>query len=88
MTTSMPGNPYADRSEIIDAIVFSADGSHMQTTEFLLDQLKNATLALAHEQRTATLVNVVRMYADLGMAEHATGIIDAITNRLGGYDHE
>lgn len=47
-----------------------------------------AALALAHEQRTATLVNVVRMYADLGMAEHATGIIDAITDRLGGHDHE
>ena len=88
---SLPGNPFVgepDGDGVIDAVVFSADDSPMQTTELLLDQLKDATLALAHEQRTATLVNVVRMYADLGMAEHATGIIDAITNRLGGYDHE
>lgn len=88
---SLPGNPFVgepDGDGVIDAVVFSADDSPMQTTELLLDQLKDATLALAHEQRTATLVNVVRMYADLGMGDQAAGIIDAITNRLGGYDHE
>ncbi|MFE1082466.1 hypothetical protein [Brevibacterium sediminis] len=88
---SLPGNPFVgepDGDGVIDAVVFSADDSPMQTTELLLDQLKDATLALAHEQRTATLVNMVRMYADLGMAEQAAGIIDAITNRLGGDDHE
>ncbi len=72
---SLPGNPHA---EALEAML--RDGA--LTYESL------ATLALAYEQRTATLVNVVRMYADLGMAEQAAGIIDAITNRLGGYDHE
>lgn len=88
---SLPGNPFVgepDGDGVIDAVVFSADDSPMQTTELLLDQLKAASLALAHEQRTATLVNVVRMYADLGMGDQAAGIIDAITNRLGGHDHE
>ena len=88
---SLPGNPFVgepDGDGVIDAVVFSADDSPMQTTELLLDQLKDATLALAHEQRTATLVNVVRMYADLGMGDQAAGIIDAITNRLGRDDHE
>lgn len=68
---SLPGNEHA---EALTAML--RDGA--LTHESL------ATLALAHEQRTATLVNVVRMYADLGMGDQAAGIIDAITNRLGG----
>ena len=72
----LPGNPHAD------ALKLHQDFGNT------LSPTAQATLALAHEQRTATLVNVVRMYADLGMADHTTGIIDAITNRLGGYDHE
>lgn len=72
---SLPGN---DHAEALTAMLRDGALSHESL----------AILALAHEQRTATLVNVVRMYADLGMAEHTTGIIDAITNRLGGDDHE
>lgn len=71
----LPGNPHAEA-----LIAMPRDGA--------LSHESLATLALAHEQRTLTLVNVVRMYADLGMAEHTTGIIDAITNRLGGHDNE
>ncbi|WP_167197998.1 hypothetical protein [Brevibacterium pigmentatum] len=71
VTNPMPGNPYAQQFNKIEA-----------------SDEAEATLALAHEQRTATLVNVVRMYADLGMGDQAAGIIVAITNRLGGYDHE
>lgn len=78
VTNPMPGNPYAELHQ-------HQPGATEGDGEWAVAQ---ATLALAHEKRTATLVNVVRMYADLGMAEHATGIIDAITNRLGGYDHE
>lgn len=56
---SLPGNPYIgepDGDGVIDAVVLSADNSPMQTTELLLDHLKNATLALAFEQRTANLI--------------------------------
>lgn len=54
---SLPGNPhYGNADGIVDAVVFSADGSPMQTTEFLLSDLKDATLALAFEQRTANLI--------------------------------
>lgn len=76
VTNPMPGNTYADWLK-----------RHQDRGNDLTPTVQ-ATLALAHEQRTLTLVNVVRMYADLGMAEHTTGIIDAITNRLGGHDHE
>lgn len=78
VTTSMPGNPYAELHQ-------HQPGATEGDGEWAVAQ---ATLALAHEQRTATLVNVVRMYADLGMGDQAAGIIDTITNRLGGYDHE
>lgn len=78
VTNPMSGNPYAELHQ-------HQPGATEGDGEWAVAQ---ATLALAHEQRTLTLVNVVRMYADLGMAEHTTGIIDAITNRLGGYDHE
>lgn len=59
MRNSLPGNPFVgepDGDGVIDAVVFSADDSPMQATEFLLDRLSDATLALAYEQRTATLV--------------------------------
>lgn len=78
VTNPMSGNPYAKLHQ-------HQPGATEGDGEWAVAQ---ATLALAHEQRTATLVNMVRMYADLGMAEHTTGIVDAISNRLGGNDHE
>ena len=72
---SLPGNPHA---EALTAML--RDGA--------LNHESLATLVLAHEQRTATLVNVVRMYADLGMGDQAAGIIDTITSRLGGGGHD
>ncbi|MGZ1491294.1 hypothetical protein [Brevibacterium sediminis] len=64
---SLPGNPHA---ELLTAMLRDGALSHESL----------AILGLAHEQRTATLVNVVRMYADLGMAEHVTGIIESASS--------
>ena len=89
---SLPGNDHAAVSKFRAEGVQEWQADEGQTDAACIaaaiDANTEATLALAHEQRTATLVNVVRMYADLGMAEQAAGIIDAITNRLGGHDHE
>ena len=85
----LPGNDNVAVSKFLTEGVhdWQADEGQTDATQLAtaLDAHTQATLALAFEQRTATLVNVVRMFADLGMAEHTTGIIDAITDRLGGY---
>jgi len=90
VTTSMPGNPHINDARALNqqaASNMEYDDHNGAIATALLAQTQ-ATLALAHEQRTATLVNMVRMYADLGMGDQAAGIIDTITNRLGGAGHE
>ena len=54
--STLPGNPHAEAAVPLGDVAFSADGSPMQATEVLLSDLKHAVLALAYEQRTATLV--------------------------------
>lgn len=86
---SLPGNPFVgepDGDGAIDAVVFSADDSPMQTTELLLDQLKDATLALVFEQRTATLAALWSAPDEPGMelagVSYGT-MADQIKSRLG-----
>lgn len=82
--SALPGNPhYGNADGIVDAVVFSADGSPMQTTELLLSDLKDATLALAFEQRTATLVQLVRALADTGQRDRMEPYLHEINDRLG-----
>lgn len=85
---SLPGNPYVgepdgDGDGVIDVVVFSADGSPMQTTELLLDHLKDATLALAFEQRTRALIELAGFYANDGHREHGLPVLKEINARLG-----
>ena len=54
--SGLAGNPFLPDDDVVEATVFSADGSQMQTTEFLLSDIRDATRALAHEQRTANLI--------------------------------
>ena len=51
--TGLPGNPHAENLPTLAA--FSADGSPTQAAEILLYRVSEALLALAYEQRTATL---------------------------------
>lgn len=66
--STMSGNPFVgepDGNGVVDAVVFSADGSPMQTTEFLLDRINRSVLALAFEVRTANLQAVQKMTLDM-----------------------
>ncbi|WP_431862706.1 hypothetical protein [Micrococcus terreus] len=76
-TTPLPGNPYGP-PDIVEAIVFSADGSPTQTTEFLLDDLVRAVRSLAFEQRTANLIAYVKHVDDTDPA-----VLGQIFPRLG-----
>ena len=81
---ALPGNPhYGNADGIVDAVVFSADGSPMQTTEFLLSDLRDATLALAFEQRTRALIELAGFYVNDGHREHGLPVLKEINSRLG-----
>lgn len=84
---SLPGNPHAAASVRADAhigeTIIAPEG---QTDATLLASViqanTSAILALAHEQRTALLINLLRAYADLGRADHVATIIDDILGRI------
>ena len=80
--TSIPGNPHADAAQPI----YSSHQTHEQVQESLVYTQREATLALAFEQRTANLI----AYATATFAGGAAmfpGQIDSvrrqITDRLG-----
>ena len=83
---SLPGNPYVgepDGDGVIDAVVFSADDSPMQATEILLDQLKDATLALAFEKRTESIIALAALCTANGRKELGQPFIDLVMERIG-----
>lgn len=58
--SNLPGNPHAYNAEYgMTSTVLSSDDSGTQTIEALLMDNARATLALAYEQRTATLVHAL-----------------------------
>lgn len=89
----LKGNPYVE--DVLDAVVFSADDSPMQTTELLLDRINRSVLALAFEVRTANLQAVQKMTLDMLMnpnfdvvnkaeaAAEIDSLNDQINSRLG-----
>lgn len=87
--TTLPGNPHADGAvqadNFIGENVIAPEGQTDATLIASVIQANTAaTLALAHEQRTATYVNLVRMYADLGLGDQSGPLIDRIKERIDG----
>lgn len=82
--STLPGNPHAESAIPLGDVAFSADGSPMQATEVLLSDLKHAVLALAHEQRTATLVAWSQHLARTSRASR--GVDAEVSRRLGRTD--
>lgn len=74
----LKGNPYVE--DVLDAVVFSADDSPMQTTELLLDRINRSVLALAFEVRTATLVALLDSGA---LGADYTQVAGQVRTRLG-----
>lgn len=82
--STLPGNPHAEAA--LDALLFSADDSPTQATEGLLAGLKDAILALAYEQRTATLAALWCDPEDDDMGLYGVNygtLADQVKNRLG-----
>lgn len=68
--SALPGNPFAEVVEI---------AHREQATSVEAD----ATLALAFEQRTATLVQIIRALADTGQRDRMDPYLREINDRLG-----
>ena len=84
---SLPGNPHAAASVSADAhigeTIIAPEGQTDATLIASVIQANTAaTLALAHEQRTALLVDLIRAYADLGRADQVVHLIDDILDRI------
>lgn len=80
----LKGNPYVE--DVLDAVVFSADDSPMQTTELLLDRINLSVLALAFEVRTQTLTSThqhaQRLWVERRMDALDAGSEEAFMKRL------
>ena len=86
--STMPGNPHAKDSEVLTEMIGENWIAHEGMTDAtgiatMIQANTEATLALAHEQRTANLIARQAELKQLGLDYMATDLAGVIDSRLG-----